>query len=80
MTVMAATGTIYYFINNGDPDAGGIVGVLMLIHTTLANFVWAYLIGHAALAVIHHVTDNLSLSEMWSLRGNATVEQEAQGH
>lgn len=80
MTIMAATGTIYYFINSGDPDAGGIVGVLMLIHTTLANFVWAYLIGHAALAVIHHVTDNLSLTEMWSLRGNATVDQEAQGH
>lgn len=80
MTVMATTGTVYYFINNGDPDAGRIVGVLMLIHTTLADFVWAYLIGHAALAVIHHVTDNLSLSEMWSLRGNATVEQEAQGH
>jgi len=67
MTAMAATGTVYYFINTGNPDAGGLVGVVMFIHKNLANLVWAYLIGHAGLAVIHHFTDNLRLSEMWSL-------------
>jgi cytochrome b561 len=68
MTAMAATGTIYYFVNTGNPDAGGLVGLLMFVHKTLANVVWAYLIGHAGLAVVHHFTENLSLSEMWSLR------------
>ena len=68
MTAMATSGTIYYFINAGNPDAGGLVGVVMFVHKTLANLVWAYLIGHAGLAVIHHFTQNLSLSEMWSLR------------
>lgn len=77
MTVMAATGTLYYFINTGDPDAGGLVGVLILVHTTLANLVWAYLIGHMTLAVVHHFTDNLSLTEMWSLRGEASHVSQA---
>lgn len=70
MTAMATTGTLYYFVNTGDPDAGGLMGILMYVHKTLANIVWAYLIGHAGLAVIHHFTDNLRLSEMWSFRKN----------
>ena len=67
MTAMAASGTLYYFINAGDPDAGGLVGLAMLVHTSLANLVWAYLIGHGALALIHHFTRDLDLREMWSL-------------
>lgn len=70
MTTMALTGTVYYFVNSGNPDAGGLVGLLMIVHKTLANLVWAYLIGHAGLAVVHHFTQNLSLGEMWSLRGD----------
>ena len=73
MTAMAATGTVYYFINAGDPDAGGLVGLVMFIHTSLANLVWAYLIGHGALALIHHFTQDLSLGEMWSLRRDAAA-------
>ena len=70
MTAMALTGTIYYVINTGNPDAGGLVGVVMLVHKTLANLVWAYLIGHAGLGVVHHFASNQSLGEMWSLRRN----------
>tara|TARA_R100000808_G_C2141707_1_gene149526 strand:- start:1770 stop:2129 length:360 start_codon:yes stop_codon:yes gene_type:complete len=68
VTAMAASGTIYYFINSGNPDAGGLVGVVMFIHLNLANLVWAYLIGHAGLALVHHFSNNLRLAEMWSLR------------
>ena len=68
ITAMAASGTIYYFINTGNPDADGLVGVVMFIHLSLANLVWVYLIGHSALAVIHHFSANLRLTEMWSLR------------
>jgi len=68
MSVMALSGTIYYFINSGDPDAGGLVAVTMTVHTLFANLVWAYLIGHAGLAVLAHATRTLPLSEMWSFR------------
>ncbi|MBL4751041.1 MAG: cytochrome b/b6 domain-containing protein [Amylibacter sp.] len=65
---MAGSGTIYYFINTGDPDAGGLVGVVMFIHTTLANLVWVYLFAHAGFAVLHHYLKDMDLREMWSLK------------
>ncbi|MBU2360286.1 MAG: cytochrome b/b6 domain-containing protein [Alphaproteobacteria bacterium] len=68
VTAMAASGTLYYFVNTGDPDAGGLVKVAMTVHTTLANLVWAYLIGHALMALIAHYGGTLSLRQMWSLR------------
>ena len=68
MSAMAVTGTLYYVVNQGDPDAGGFVGVLMFIHTSLANLVWAYLIGHEGLAVIQHFFNDYSLLNMWALR------------
>ncbi|MGB3146225.1 MAG: cytochrome b/b6 domain-containing protein [Paracoccaceae bacterium] len=73
MTAMALSGTIYYFINTGDPDAGGLVGLVMLIHGGLANLVWAYLIGHGALALVRHFTRDLPLGEMWSLRRDSAA-------
>tara|TARA_R110002072_G_scaffold22904_2_gene79943 strand:- start:74 stop:697 length:624 start_codon:yes stop_codon:yes gene_type:complete len=74
VTAMAASGTLYFFINTGNPDAGGLVGVAMFVHLALANLVWVYLIGHSALAVIHHFTANMRLGEMWSLRRPAAVK------
>lgn len=68
ISAMAASGTLYYLVNSGNPDAGGIVGATMFVHRSLANLVWAYLFGHAGLAVIHHYAQGLRLSEMWSLR------------
>ncbi|MDW4550658.1 cytochrome b/b6 domain-containing protein [Defluviimonas sp. D31] len=73
MTAMAGTGTVYYAINAGNPDAGGLVGLVMFVHTSLANLVWAYLIGHGTLALIHHFTQNLDLREMWSLSRDGTT-------
>lgn len=68
ITAMAASGTLYYFIGDGNPDAGGLVGLAMFVHTSLANLAWAYLIGHASLAVIQHVFTEFSMGEMWSFR------------
>lgn len=69
MTAMAASGTLYYFVNSGDPDAGGLVGAAMLVHKNLANLVWAYLIGHAGFAVVNHFGRAMSLRTMWSFKG-----------
>lgn len=74
MSAMALSGTIYYFINSGDPDAGGAVGAVMFVHRTLANLVWAYLIGHAGLALVHHYLGDMRLGEIWSL-GRDTAPQ-----
>lgn len=74
MTAMASSGALYYLINQGDPDAGGLVGVTMLVHTGLANLVWAYLIGHASVAVLNHATSHQSLRAMWSLQRDPSQE------
>lgn len=68
MTAMAASGTLVYFVNSGDPDAGGLVGAAMLVHKNLANLVWAYLIGHAGFAVVNHFGRAMSLRIMWSFK------------
>lgn len=67
ISAMAATGTLYYVIGNGNPDAGGVVGAAMFVHRTLANLAWAYLIGHASMAVLQHLFTDFNLREMWSL-------------
>ena len=69
MTAMAASGTLYYFVDTGDPDAGGLVGAAMFVHKNLGNLVWAYLIGHAGFAGLNHFGKTISLRTMWSLKG-----------
>lgn len=69
VSVMALTGAAYlaevtWLGASTEPDGMWV----MAIHTTLANLVWAYLIGHAALAVLHDRLHHLPLSAMWSLR------------
>lgn len=64
MTLMAGTGTLWWFTA---PSAAA--GTFETVHKLFANLAWAYLIGHAGLAVIHHLRGDAALSEMWSLRG-----------
>lgn len=71
ITLMAASGTLYFFVNSGDPDAGGLVAVAMSVHFAMANLVWAYLILHAATAVLYHFASDLSLRDMWSVDGTS---------
>jgi Prokaryotic cytochrome b561 len=72
MSVMVVSGTVYYFVNTGDPDSGGLVGVTMSVHKLFANLVWVYLIGHAGLAVLAHASHALPLGAMWSFRAGQT--------
>lgn len=69
MTALAASGTAYLLLVwNGiypaDPDDVPV----MVIHFTLGNVGWVYLIGHAALGVLHHLRGVASLGRMWSFR------------
>ncbi len=72
ITLMAASGTLYYVVNAGDPDAGGLVAVAMNVHRAFGNLAWAYLIVHAVTAVIYHFASDMSLRDMWSLRGRGS--------
>ncbi|PWW04042.1 cytochrome b561-like protein [Hoeflea marina] len=76
MTFMALTGTIYFIGELNDATQSAFVRLDKEAHELFANLVWAYLIGHAALAVLHHYLSNLSLGEMWSLRRGQNQESE----
>ncbi len=67
VSAMAATGTIYALTGAANPEAPGLAGWAMVVHQSLANLVWAYLVGHAAMALLHHVGSEYDLRRMWSL-------------
>ena len=70
VTVMAATGTLYFFMQ-GHPAARPVLEV----HKTVANLVWAYLILHAGMAALHHLLGADILSRIfWApRRGRAAL-------
>ncbi|MEM5474428.1 cytochrome b/b6 domain-containing protein [Hoeflea sp. AS60] len=71
MTGMAATGVAFAIaMQLGRGEETNWVANDLLLHVTFANLVWAYLIGHAGLAILHHFTSKASLSEMWSFRAS----------
>ena len=59
--VMAATGTAYALLLQGT-DWGRPA---LFVHASVANLMWAYLIGHAGLAVLHHLTGSDIFSRMF---------------
>ena len=67
ITAMAATGTTYWLGSIAGYENGLAVWLVISLHGFMANLVWAYLIGHAAMAFIHHFTDQQSLRAMWSI-------------
>jgi cytochrome b561 len=68
ITAMATSGTSYYMALLIKATDNPVFRLILEIHQLLANFVWAYLIGHAGLGLIQHFTGNLPLTTMWSLR------------
>jgi len=67
ISAMAASGAVYFVqvalgLHSAEPD--GMVA--MTVHLALGNLVWAYLIAHASLAVLHHLLRSMSLRAMWS--------------
>ncbi|MDE3080533.1 MAG: cytochrome b/b6 domain-containing protein, partial [Paracoccaceae bacterium] len=68
ISFMAASGTYWYLMSLAGLGRAIYVRPFMELHGLLGNVAWAYLIGHAALALLHHVTRNLSLGVMWSLK------------
>lgn len=67
LTAMALTGTIYFFIV-GTPSARPV----LIAHKLMANLMWAYLIAHAGLAVLHQLLGTDMVSRMFWRRSPPT--------
>lgn len=68
MSAMAVTGTIWFASHMLDWPRSTLMRADMIAHHLLANLVWAYLIGHAFVALVHHVAGQASLAKMWSIK------------
>ncbi|TPW32825.1 cytochrome b/b6 domain-containing protein [Pararhizobium mangrovi] len=68
MSGMAATGFTWFFFHLTGLPGGGIPHAAMFVHHLFANLVWAYLIGHGLLALVHHFAGQASIARMWSVR------------
>jgi hypothetical protein len=67
VTAMVATGTVYFL-------ASGIVAHdALALHRLISNLMWAYLIGHAAIALLHHLLGSDILRRMFWIKRGRTV-------
>ena len=67
MSLMAITGTVFYVMASLGMATTLPAELLLGVHTTFGNLVWAYLIGHAGFALLHHYADDLGILNIGSL-------------
>jgi len=69
VTGMAVTGTVYYFAV-GTP----LAHQALQLHKLMANLMWAYLIGHGGVAVLHHLLGSDVLRRMFWIRRGRRIQ------
>ncbi len=69
---MAATGALWFFVFAGGEYGRAVLG----LHRLAANLMWAYLIGHATLAVVHQALGDDIFARMFWFKSRRTVSAE----
>jgi cytochrome b561 len=64
---MAITGTLVWLGMSESGDLSSWAAWVLDAHQTVANLMWAYLIGHAGMALLHHWRGEATLKRMFSL-------------
>lgn len=64
-TAMAVTGAVVYAVMGADGSLSGNGRFVLELHEVLANLMWAYLIGHAGIAIIHDIAGHRILGRMF---------------
>jgi cytochrome b561 len=75
ITAMAATGTLYIIAGFFGYQDSAVMRLAMEAHGAGGSLVWAYLIGHAGLATVHHFKRDMSLRDMWSFGPKKSEER-----
>lgn len=72
---MAMTGAVFYLsLVLGTPEAAW-ASVDLEVHKLLATLTWAYLVGHAGVALLYRHVGQLALDRMWSFKPDSESEQ-----
>lgn len=66
-TGMALTGSTIFFGMAPDGSMNGFIEVVREIHGFIANFIWAYFVGHVGMAVLHQLRGESLISNMFNL-------------
>lgn len=69
ITTMATSGALWFASELLGFSETLAIELIIEFHKLLANLVWAYLLGHAGMALLHHVRRDASLGQMWSFSG-----------
>jgi cytochrome b561 len=65
---MALTGTLIWLGMSAQGDMPDWALPILEIHQVLSSFMWAYLVGHAAMAWLHHYRGEETIRRMFSLQ------------
>ena len=68
VTAMALTGATMVLTMAPDGAMGTLLHAVRWVHEFVANFMWAYVIGHVAMAVLHQVRGERLLTRLFNLR------------
>ena len=67
VTAMALSGATMVLAMPPDGSMGTLLRAVRWIHGSVANFMWAYVIGHVAMALLHQVRGEHLLTKMFDL-------------
>jgi hypothetical protein len=67
VTAMATTGTVVFFADKR------VFHYAMSLHRVTANLMWAYLIAHSSIAVLHHLLGSDIMRRMFWIRRGITI-------
>jgi cytochrome b561 len=68
VTAMALTGATMVLGMGPEGSMGAFLLAVRSVHGFFANFMWAYVIGHVAMALLHQVRGERVLTKMFDLR------------
>lgn len=66
-TVMAITGSVLYFGMAENGAMPPLVKDIKEVHELTSNLLWAYLVGHAGIAILHQWLGHRTLADMFKL-------------
>jgi cytochrome b561 len=65
-TALAVTGGALYVVMGADGSLSASGELLVSMHADFGNLMWAYLIGHAAIALLHQLKGHETLQKIFS--------------
>ncbi|HEU0071810.1 MAG TPA: cytochrome b/b6 domain-containing protein [Alphaproteobacteria bacterium] len=68
-TYLAVTGSVVFWQMDATGKMTGLGHSFAELHGALANVMWAYLIGHAGMALLHQLLGEGILRKMWTIKG-----------